>query len=142
MSSIFHDIKTEAVDANNALDLLSCKGPLHNISIIIMPLDSSDSNEHIRAPVRQFITGSGEILSMEGTIQGDPLAMAIYDLAIIPLIDQLKASCPEVHQIWYADDATGAPGADPGFLDGGFERAKRAENFWSPRPFYLSFSRG
>ena len=62
-----------------------------------------------RAPVRQFITGSGEILSMEGSIQGDPLAMAIYDLAITPLIDQLKASCPEVHQVWYADDATGAP---------------------------------
>ena len=48
------------------------------------------------------------ILSMEGTAQGDPLAMTMYDLAVTPLIDQLKASCPEVCQVWYADDATGA----------------------------------
>ena len=34
--------------------------------------------------------------------------MAMYALAITPLIDHLRASCPEVHQVWYADDATGA----------------------------------
>ena len=34
--------------------------------------------------------------------------MAMYALAITPLIDRLRASCPEVHQAWYADDATGA----------------------------------
>ena len=45
---------------------------------------------------------------MEGTTQGDPLAMALYALAISPLIDQLRARCPAVHQAWYADDATGA----------------------------------
>ena len=33
---------------------------------------------------------------MKGTTQGDPLAMVMYTLAVTPLIDQLKASCPEV----------------------------------------------
>ena len=45
---------------------------------------------------------------MEVSTQGDPLAMAMYALAVTPLIDQLKASCPEVRQVWYADDATEA----------------------------------
>ena len=31
-------------------------------------------------------------------------------------------------------------GADPGFSDWEFARAKRPENFCSPRPFYLSIS--
>ena len=32
----------------------------------------------------------------------------MYALAITLLIDQLRASCPEVQQAWCADDATGA----------------------------------
>ena len=34
--------------------------------------------------------------------------MFMYTLAITPLIDQLRSRCPDVHQVWYADDATGA----------------------------------
>ena len=33
-----------------------------------------------------FITGGGEIHSIEGTTQGNPAAMVIYVIAIIPLI--------------------------------------------------------
>ena len=107
----FQDSETEAVllvDANNAFNLLHRKGALHNISIILCPSIAQILINTYRAPVRQFVTGSGEILSMEGTTQGDPLAMAMYTLAVTPLIDQLKASCQEVRQVWYADDATGA----------------------------------
>lgn len=43
-------------------------------------------------------------MSTEGTTQGDSLAMPMYALTITPLINQLR----EVHQVWYADDATGA----------------------------------
>ena len=110
MCSIFQDSETEAVllvDANNAFNSLNRKGALHNINIICPSIAQILINTY-RAPVRQFLTGSGEILSMEGTTQGDPLAMAMYTLAVTPLIDQLKASCPEVRQVWYADDATGA----------------------------------
>ena len=44
-------------------------------------------------------------MSHEGVTQGDPLAMAFYALATIPLIEKLKQN---VLQVWYADDATGA----------------------------------
>ena len=96
------------IDANNALNSLNRKAALHNISIICPSLAQTLLVNTYRAPVGLFITGSGEIASTEGTTQGDPLAMAMYALAITPLIDHLRASCPEVHQAWYADDATGA----------------------------------
>ena len=54
-----------------------------------------------------FVKGDGEIASTEATTQGDPLAMAMYALAMKPLIDKLRETCPDVHQ-WYADDVTGA----------------------------------
>ena len=44
------------------------------------------------------------VLSQEGTIQGDPLAMAMYAIAIIPLIHCLQDTA--VKQVWFADNAT------------------------------------
>ena len=46
------------------------------------------------------------MLSREGTTQGDPLAMAIYAVAIIPLIHQVSIS--DCTQTWFADNARGA----------------------------------
>ena len=57
-------------------------------------------------PIRLFITGEGEIALTEGTTQGDPLAMAMYALAVTPLIRSLRQSQLDVSQVWYADDAT------------------------------------
>ena len=48
------------------------------------------------------------ILSQEGTTQGDPLAMIMYALATIPLIQRLKDCVNDVSQVWYADDASGS----------------------------------
>ena len=50
-----------------------------------------------------FIDGQ-TLLSQEGTTQGDLLAMVMYTIATVPLIQQLRN--PDVHQIWYADDAS------------------------------------
>ena len=58
--------------------------------------------------MRMIVAGSGEISSTEGTTQGDPLAMAMYALATVPLIHLLSNNSPDVKQAWYADDATGA----------------------------------
>ena len=50
-----------------------------------------------------FIDGCN-ILSSEGTTQGDPLAMAMYSVNVTPLITLLQD--PSVAQVWFADDAT------------------------------------
>ena len=52
-----------------------------------------------------FINGE-VIISAEGTTQGDPMAMAMYAIGIMPLIQRLR-SVNSTKQIWYADDCTG-----------------------------------
>ena len=44
------------------------------------------------------------LYSEEGTTQGDPLAMPVYALAVIALIDSLLME--DVQRVWYTDDAT------------------------------------
>ena len=55
-----------------------------------------------------FVPGGGEIPSCEGTTQGDPLGMAMYALAISPLITNLHNLCEDAKQVWFADDASAA----------------------------------
>ena len=110
MRNIFDVPETEAVllvDANNAFNPLNRRAALHNISVICPLLANVLANTY-QSPVRLFITGDGELSSTEGTTQGDPLPMAMYALAITPLISQLGTSCEDVKQTWHADDATAA----------------------------------
>ena len=48
-------------------------------------------------------SGEGEISSTKGTTQGDPLAIGMYALAMVPLIRRL---CTEMPQVCFADDAS------------------------------------
>ncbi|KAL7526623.1 hypothetical protein ACHAXR_001569, partial [Thalassiosira sp. AJA248-18] len=43
--------------------------------------------------------------SREGVTQGDPLSMALYGIALLPLAEMLREASPNVLQPWYADDA-------------------------------------
>ena len=56
--------------------------------------------------VRDTGDGSGHFLhSKEGVTQGDPLAMIVYGIGVLPLIRELRNAHPRVTQPWYADDA-------------------------------------
>ena len=59
-----------------------------------------------RQTARLFIVGGKELVSAEGTTQGDPLAMALYALSIQPLITCLQSKSSS-KQCWFADDASG-----------------------------------
>ena len=80
---------------------------LHNIQIICPPFSTVLINTY-REPARLFITGGKELLSKEGTTQGDNLAMSFYGLSTRPLQKILRIKSPAVKQVWVADDATGA----------------------------------
>ncbi len=60
-----------------------------------------------RAPTELFVDGD-VLYSREGATQGDPLAMPMYALAIMPLVRKLQSCSGDVTQIWYADDAAAA----------------------------------
>ena len=70
------------IDAENAFNLLNRKLALKNIEnncpSLLTAIKNSDSN-----PSKLFVNKK-TIYSQEGTTQEDPLAMAMYGLAIIP----------------------------------------------------------
>ena len=61
-----------------------------------------------RLSVRMFIQGGGEILFVEGIVQGDNLAMSIYALGTSILLDRLKLTSSTTSQVGLADDITSA----------------------------------
>ena len=88
------------VDATNAFNSLNRQVALQNIRRLCPPLATILINTY-RAPTELFVDGD-TLLSREGTTHGDPLAMPMYALATIPLINKLKGYSKK---IWYADDA-------------------------------------
>ncbi len=88
------------VDASNAFNSVNRQVALHNIRRIC-PLISTILTNTYRQSTELFVNGDS-LLSEEGTTQGDPLAMAMYGLATIPLIRRLERHCK---QVWYADDS-------------------------------------
>ena len=100
------DTSTQAallVDASNAFNNLNRRLALANI-LSLCPAFSRVLINTYRNDANLFVGGE-TILSQEGTTQGDPLAMAMYALALVPMIARLNDT---VKQIWYADDAAAA----------------------------------
>ena len=90
------------VDASKEFNRLNRKAALSN-AMNLRPAIGTILVNTYRSDPRLFINGE-TIMSKEGTTQADPLAMAMYAIATMPLIKQLKVST-EVEQVWYADDS-------------------------------------
>jgi len=88
MNSLFQHNETDAVllvDASNAFNTLNRAAALHDIRVLCPALAIFAINTY-RAPARLFVRGGRELISAEGTTQGDPLAMCMYALSLQPLI--------------------------------------------------------
>ena len=109
MCQIFQNPLSEGmllIDARNAFNSLNRQVALRNISATCPTLATLAINTY-REDIQLFIEGE-TILSSVGTTQGDPLSMAIYAVALMPLIEKVRSSLNEIHQLWYADDAAAA----------------------------------
>ena len=93
------------VDADNAFNRINRRVMLHNVQIICPEIATFISNTY-SSNARLFLTGGYEISSSEGTAQGDPVAMPLYALALVPLLEDINSK--EVNQVAYADDLTAA----------------------------------
>ena len=91
------------MDAFNAFNNLNRQLALANI-FTLCPVFSRVLINTYRSDAKLFVGGE-TILSQEGTTQGDPLAMAMYALALVPMIAKFSNV---VKQIWYANDAAAA----------------------------------
>ena len=113
MKEIYELETTDAVilvDAANAFNRLNRAVALHNVQYICPTFATVLINTY-RRPARLFITNGGEIMTAEGTTQGCPLAMP-FGISLTPIISALdfkfNSQQLTVHQVWLADDATGA----------------------------------
>ena len=105
MRKIFEDSSTDGVllvDASNAFNRLNRRVALLNIRIVCPSIATVLINTY-RADAQLFV-GGRSLLSREGTTQGDPLAMAMYALAMVPLQRSIRTE-GSLH-VWFADDAT------------------------------------
>jgi hypothetical protein len=110
MRQVFESEGTDAVlliDASNAFNCLNRSVALHNIQITCPKIATYLINTY-RHPTRLFIAGGKEILSQEGTTQGDPLAMPWYSLSTVSMINHLRTEVDDITQVWLADDAAAA----------------------------------
>ena len=88
MSKILNKEDSEAVliiDGSNSFDAVNRKLFFQNVSVIWPEIAVFVKNCYA-LPSRLFIIQGKELKSCEGTTQGDPSAMVIYVIAIIPLL--------------------------------------------------------
>ena len=92
------------IDAQNAFNSLNRDLALKNVDILCPSLTHAIRNSY-STPSDLYINRS-IIKSQEGTTQGDPLAMAMYGIAILPLIKRVISN--DVTHKWFADDGNAA----------------------------------
>ena len=89
------------VDASNAFNAINRTAALYNVPHLCPAMAQIMTNTYGK-PIRLFFSGGGKILSKEGTCLGDALAMAIYAVAVTPLIRHLQQACPSTTQTMMA----------------------------------------
>jgi hypothetical protein len=92
------------VDATNAFNSLNRQATLHNVRILC-PSIATVLIDTYRSDVLMFVIGGEINQSVEGTTPGDPLALSMYAIVILPLIRTIGGI---FKQVWFGDDATGA----------------------------------
>ena len=115
MREIFGQESCEAVlfvDANNAFNAINRKTMLHNINYRCPSLAKYAENTY-KEPSDLYIVDNSRnratvLQSMEGTTQGDPVAMAMYAIGLSVLQDEISYERTQVKQVAYADDLSGA----------------------------------
>ena len=100
------------LDAENAFCTLSSIRMLHTVRLRCPSLARFAFNTYSRT-AGMCLRGSDGVhgewfATSEGVTQGDPASMALYGLATLPLIDELKVRHPTLLHTWYADDGCGA----------------------------------
>ena len=94
MYDIYKDEHSEAVllvDAENAFNSISRNVMIHNISVVCPAISTYVSDFYQSATRRLFVIGGKEILSKEGTTQGDPTSMGTYALGVTPFISYMNS---------------------------------------------------
>jgi hypothetical protein len=102
MKMIFEGEDTQAallVDAQNAFNLLNRQLALINCHRLCPSIAATLTNLY-RVDSSLYVQNQ-TVMSREGVMQGDPLAMAMFAIGITPLIRELGST----YQIWFADDA-------------------------------------
>ena len=114
MRDIYENPETEAillVDAENAFNNLNRRAAVHNIKQLCPTFHRYLANTY-QLPAKMIINdrdGQNEdILSEEGSTQGDVPAMAMYAIGTKPLLDKLMhaVDTQQCKQVWYADDSS------------------------------------
>ena len=98
------------IDATNAFNSVNRMAFIHNAKVICPSLSTFIINCY-QYHARLFIIGGAEIKSREGTTKGDPIAMFIYAIAIIPLVlksvEKVQSGSNEAKLAVFADDLAG-----------------------------------
>ena len=95
------------IDDENAFNSLNRELALKNVETHCPALHHALANSY-EHPTNLYVNNT-VLTSTEGTTQGDPLAMAMYGIGIIPMIELLqKNKCHPNTQKRYADDRSAA----------------------------------
>ena len=81
---IFESDETDAallIDASNAFNSLNRAAALYNVRVLCRIIHTYAINTY-RAPAQLIVIGEKELLSSEGTTQGDPFAMSLYAISL------------------------------------------------------------